>query len=284
MLKNWNKCLDRNKTPNTLAYGEELTAPYEDSNDKVLNTITYTGHEKDYETNLTYMLARYYSQGYGVFISPDKFDLLEKINSLTLQIEDPQKKEQLENLLTNPLFWNKYTYCLDNPTNRVDKDGNISSLALVVAVVAIAVTGVWIAMEETGKFVDKMQLNTYQKRDALSEQSIENQDKNGSVGKKLEKLNKQFAEDAGKLKNKVMKIAGAVVLATNAPSATKEGEAAAKSANIAKIVKKAISKAMDYIDNKDKETTNEQKHKEGEELKRKKEEEACRENSDCGGM
>ena len=32
---------------------------------------TYTGHEKDYETNLTYILARYYSQGYGRFLSPD---------------------------------------------------------------------------------------------------------------------------------------------------------------------------------------------------------------------
>ena len=162
MLKNWNKCLDRNKSPDTLAYGEELTAPYEDSNDKVLNTITYTGHEKDYETNLTYMLARYYSQGYGVFISPDKFDLLEKINSLTLQIEDPQKREQVENLLTNPLYWNKYTYCLDNPTNRVDKNGRFSTIFVIVLVVGIPTIyaiGKWMERERTkaeeGRLIEK---------------------------------------------------------------------------------------------------------------------------------
>jgi len=89
-------------TTDTLAYGEELTAPYEDTNDKVLNTITYTGHEKDYETNLTYMLARYYSQGYGRFLSPDPgYDY-----------------DQLD-----PMSWNLYSYVRGNPVIGIDKSG-----------------------------------------------------------------------------------------------------------------------------------------------------------------
>ena len=125
-------------TTDTLAYGEELTAPYENDKDEVLNTITFTGHEKDYETNLTYMLARYYSQGYGTFISPDTFDLLGKINSLSSQTNDPEKLAQLETLMTNPLYWNKYIYCLDNPVNRVDKDGKFSLTAFVIGIAIVS--------------------------------------------------------------------------------------------------------------------------------------------------
>jgi len=96
-------------TTDTLAYGEELTAPYEDSNDKVLNTITYTGHEKDYETDLTYMLARYYSQGYGRFLSPDPgYDY-----------------DQLD-----PMSWNLYAYVRGNPVVRLDKTGKETYLLL----------------------------------------------------------------------------------------------------------------------------------------------------------
>ncbi len=91
-------------TTDTLAYGEELTAPYENDKDEVLNTITYTGHEKDYETGLTYMLARYYSQGYGRFLSPDPgYDY-----------------DQLD-----PMSWNLYSYVRGNPVNRIDPDGRL---------------------------------------------------------------------------------------------------------------------------------------------------------------
>ncbi len=89
-------------TTDTLAYGEELTAPYENDKDEVLNTITYTGHEKDYETDLTYMLARYYSQGYGRFLSPDPgYDY-----------------DQLD-----PMSWNLYAYVRGNPIAFVDPFG-----------------------------------------------------------------------------------------------------------------------------------------------------------------
>ncbi|BBB33455.1 hypothetical protein TTHT_2013 [Thermotomaculum hydrothermale] len=89
-------------TTDTLAYGEELTAPYENNKDEVLNTITYTGHEKDYETDLTYMLARYYSSETGRFLSPDPgYDY-----------------DQLD-----PMSWNLYAYVRGNPVKKIDPTG-----------------------------------------------------------------------------------------------------------------------------------------------------------------
>ncbi len=65
-------------------------------------TSTYTGHKKDYETNLTYMLARYYSQGYGRFLSPDPgYDY-----------------DQLD-----PMSWNLYSYVRGNPVKFTDPTG-----------------------------------------------------------------------------------------------------------------------------------------------------------------
>ncbi|BBB33445.1 hypothetical protein TTHT_2002 [Thermotomaculum hydrothermale] len=89
-------------TTDTLAYGEELTAPYENNKDEVLNAITYTGHEKDYETDLTYMLARYYSSQTGRFLSPDPgYDY-----------------DQLD-----PMSWNLYSYVRGNPITHLDPTG-----------------------------------------------------------------------------------------------------------------------------------------------------------------
>ncbi|BBB33440.1 hypothetical protein TTHT_1997 [Thermotomaculum hydrothermale] len=96
-------------TTDTLAYGEELTAPYENNKDEVLNTITYTGHEKDYETDLTYMLARYYSSQTGRFLSPDPgYDY-----------------DQLD-----PMSWNLYSYVRGNPVMRIDPYGRQAATTL----------------------------------------------------------------------------------------------------------------------------------------------------------
>ncbi len=259
-------------TTDTLAYGEELTAPYENDKDEVLNTITYTGHEKDYETDLTYMLARYYSQGYGTFISPDTFDLLGKINSLSSQTNDPEKLAQLETLMTNPLYWNKYIYCLDNPVNRVEKDGKFS--VIEVALAAVTVTSVTVAFMEFAGMADKGKAITQKIAKTYSKDSIENQDENNrSAGKDAEQVHKDFAEFAGELKNKgieFMNSAGG--LPGVPPSATEEGEAAAKVANSAKLLKKApgvwkmvVDKVKDFFQG------DEKKSQEKDESKRRKE-------------
>jgi len=62
----------------------------------------FTGHERDEETGLDYMLARYYPASMGRFLSVDPgFDV---------QSENPQS-------------WNLYGYVRNNPGNATDPDG-----------------------------------------------------------------------------------------------------------------------------------------------------------------
>jgi RHS repeat-associated protein len=80
-----------------LPFGEELSAPPSS------NTHEFTGHERDAETGLDYMLARYYSSG-GTFrfASADPGD--------DTDMEDPQR-------------WNSYTYVRNNPLRLIDPLG-----------------------------------------------------------------------------------------------------------------------------------------------------------------
>ncbi|MEN6631182.1 MAG: RHS repeat-associated core domain-containing protein, partial [Candidatus Polarisedimenticolia bacterium] len=66
----------------------------------------FTGHERDEETGLDYMLARYYPASLGRFLSVDPgFDV---------QPEDPQS-------------WNLYGYVRNNPVNATDPDGRLAA-------------------------------------------------------------------------------------------------------------------------------------------------------------
>ena len=69
----------------------------------IKNLFTY--HNSPFTlSGLTYMLARYYSQGYGRFLSPDPgYDY-----------------DQLD-----PMSWNLYSYVRGNPVNRIDPDGRL---------------------------------------------------------------------------------------------------------------------------------------------------------------
>ena len=119
-------------------------------------------------SGLTYMLARYYSQGYGTFISPDTFDLLGKINSLSSQTNNPEKLAQLETLMTNPLYWNKYIYCLDNPVNRVDKDGKFSVGFFVGVIVVGTVLAVGVSQWMDGRLAEAEKGQSLEKQQAES--------------------------------------------------------------------------------------------------------------------
>jgi RHS repeat-associated protein len=77
-------------------FGEEL-AP-EGSNS---HTHRFTGHERDNETGLDYMMARYYGAEMGRFLSPDPV------------LGTPG----------NPQSWNRYAYVLNNPVKLVDPLG-----------------------------------------------------------------------------------------------------------------------------------------------------------------
>lgn len=70
----------------------------------------YTGAERDDETGLDYMKARYYSSSAGRFTGTDPY-LIE------------QRK------FTNPQLWNMYAYVGNNPLKYVDPTGRILELA-----------------------------------------------------------------------------------------------------------------------------------------------------------
>jgi len=63
----------------------------------------YTGHERDAETGLDYMLARYHASSAGAFMTVDPLDASAKA--------------------ADPLSWNRYAYVRGNPLNRVDPTG-----------------------------------------------------------------------------------------------------------------------------------------------------------------
>jgi RHS repeat-associated protein len=83
-----------------LAYGEERPGAVEAS----LNTRAFTGHERDSDTGLDYMLARYYSSSLGRFMAVDPV-------------------QRLAQSLGNPQRWNRFTYALNNPVGFIDPDG-----------------------------------------------------------------------------------------------------------------------------------------------------------------
>jgi RHS repeat-associated protein len=93
--------LDDAGTPVThhyLPFGEERPTTL----DPTQSTKAFTGHERDVETGLDYMMARYYSSSLARFMAVDPGDDTDP--------EDPQS-------------WNKYAYVRNNPLNTTDPKG-----------------------------------------------------------------------------------------------------------------------------------------------------------------
>jgi RHS repeat-associated protein len=67
------------------------------------NAYKFTGKEWDTESGLDFFIARYYSSGYGRFLSPD------------LPFADQEKE--------NPQSWNLYSYVQNNPLVSIDPNG-----------------------------------------------------------------------------------------------------------------------------------------------------------------
>ena len=84
-------------THDYLAYGEEITTA-----DFQTNRMKFTGHERDPETGLDYMLARYYSSGGGRMLQVDPIDDYD---------------------FTDPMSFNKYSYVRCNPIMGTDPTG-----------------------------------------------------------------------------------------------------------------------------------------------------------------
>ena len=79
-------------------FGGEVAPMYDDSSKR------FTGHERDLETGLDYMFARYYGAHLGRFLSVDPAGALSKSRRM-------------------PARWNRYSYTLSNPLRFIDPDG-----------------------------------------------------------------------------------------------------------------------------------------------------------------
>ncbi len=79
----------------------------------IVNPYTYRGYFYEIETNSYFLKSRYYNPELCRFISADSVDVLD---------------EEQDNVLENNLF----AYCLNNPVNMVDDDGN-SAVAIATS-------------------------------------------------------------------------------------------------------------------------------------------------------
>jgi len=89
----------------------------------MINPFRYRGYYYDIETGLYYLNTRYYDPETGRFVSPDDISILDEsmdfINGLNL-----------------------YSYCGNNPVNRVDHDGRRWWRRVLIGVAVIAVLAV----------------------------------------------------------------------------------------------------------------------------------------------
>jgi RHS repeat-associated protein len=85
-------------THHYMPFGEEMPSVTQGATNK----RQFTGHERDPESGMDYMLARYYGSALGRFDSPDP--------GSDIRSEEPQS-------------WNLYTYVRNNPILLVDPDG-----------------------------------------------------------------------------------------------------------------------------------------------------------------
>ena len=96
-----------------------------------INPIRYRGYYFDMETGFYYVSSRYYDPEIGRFINADDIDYLGADGS--------------------PLSYNLFAYCMNNPVNRFDVNGNWSMPNwLKVTVGAVAIAGLAVATVCTG--------------------------------------------------------------------------------------------------------------------------------------
>ena len=97
----------------------------------VYNPLRYRGYVYDNETGLYYVSSRYYDPEIGRFINADDIDYLGADGS--------------------PLSYNLFAYCMNNPVNRFDVNGNWSLPNWAkVTIGAVAIAGLAVATVCTG--------------------------------------------------------------------------------------------------------------------------------------
>lgn len=78
------------------------------------------GSERDTETALDFMQARYYSGAQGRFTSADPYNV---IHEQQYAEDDRKANAILKRYLLQPMRWNRYVYALNNPLRYVDPTG-----------------------------------------------------------------------------------------------------------------------------------------------------------------
>jgi RHS repeat-associated protein len=131
-------------------YGEELTSQTQDA-----LSHRFTGHERDFESNLDYMMARYYNSFMGRFLSVD----LKK-----------GTKYNTESL-------NRFTYSFNNPEKFIDKSGGEAISIITVATIGSGVAFLFDTAKQIKKETGKGYLSqigdiygTYKTYKTLAEQ------------------------------------------------------------------------------------------------------------------
>jgi RHS repeat-associated protein len=80
----------------------------------------FTLYERDDETGLDYAQARYYASGMGRFVSVDPYTIVAEVQ----HEKDPDKANRmLEEYLSQPQKWNRYSYVQNNPLRYIDPSG-----------------------------------------------------------------------------------------------------------------------------------------------------------------
>ena len=82
----------------------------------------FTSYENDAETGLNFAQSRYYSNNQGRFSSPDHYNIFFEMK----RGRDAEEQDWIRRAyIWEPQNWNRYTYCINNPTNLYDPSGLI---------------------------------------------------------------------------------------------------------------------------------------------------------------
>ena len=95
------------------------------------NPFRYRSYYFDQETSLYYLNSRYYDPRTGRFINVDEIEILENTNNFA-----------------NGL--NLYAYCLNNPVNDIDSEGNLSWWQKLLIGLAVLIVGAFITAITAG--------------------------------------------------------------------------------------------------------------------------------------
>jgi RHS repeat-associated protein len=126
-----------------------------ETNGLIPNSFKFVGKyrvQHDSSSRMYYMLNRWYDPILGRFITKDPMLKLYIKSFLDLT---PRKLWIVPWLLNTPMQFNSYNYCLNNPINLVDPDGEVSPLVVFLIIVGVDFAVWTYAIIKCGKQIEK---------------------------------------------------------------------------------------------------------------------------------